>query len=111
GLGCSWLAAVALCSSGLTACTGAAATTTQPSSPAATNAGGYVLPSAAGSSSFAPLPAAPIAAESRLVRLNHEQYRHTVRDLFGVQGSAELVFAPDALGGFLFETDNALLVD
>ena len=112
GLGCSGLAAVALCWSGLAACTGAAATTAQPSSPGATtNAGGYVLPSAAGSSSFAPLPAAPIAAESRLVRLNHEQYRHTVRDLFGVQGSAELVFAPDALGGFLFETDNALLVD
>jgi hypothetical protein len=117
GLGCS-CRAVAFCLSGL-ACTGAA-TAAQPlaaqssaahSASGAPNASGYVLPSAVGSSSFPPLPAAPLPAESRLVRLNHQQYRHTVRDLFGVQDSPELVFAPDALGGFLFETDNALLVD
>lgn len=113
GLGCC-LAAVAL-SLLVSACTGAAATTalsvsSQPV-PGAVNGGGYELPSADGTSSFPPSPVAPVAAESRLVRLNHQQYRHTVRDLFGAPGSLELAFAPDALGGFLFETDNALLVD
>ena len=112
GSGCSSLVALALSLSGLGACTGAAATAAQPVSlqPASAQSG-YVLPSAAGASSFPTLPAAPVAAESRLVRLSHQQYRQTVRDLFGVPGSPELALAPDALGGFLFETDNALLVD
>jgi hypothetical protein len=93
------------------ACTGSTATRPSSAQPVSANAAGYELPSAAGASSFPPAPVAPVAAESRLVRLNHQQYRHTVRDLFGAPGSPELAFAPDALGGFLFETDNALLVD
>jgi hypothetical protein len=74
---------------------------------------GYELPthSAGGSESFPAQAAAPVAAETRLVRLSHAQYQHTVQDLFGIRESLQLTFAPDALNGFGFDTSNALQVD
>jgi hypothetical protein len=72
---------------------------------------GYTLPSAAAASRFPFEPLAPVAAESRLVRLSHHEYQQTVRDLFGARAQPQVLFAPDARGGFLFDTDNARLVD
>jgi hypothetical protein len=50
-------------------------------------------------------------AETRLTRLTHTQYLHTLQDLFGVSGSLDLTFAPDALNGFAFDTSNGFRVD
>lgn len=72
---------------------------------------GYALPSAAGAVSFPTQPLARVAAESRLVRLSHPAYQQTVHDLFGGGALLQVPFAPDARGGFSFDSDNALLVD
>jgi len=48
---------------------------------------------------------------TRLVRLTHAQYANTVRELFGVDDTPEGAFAPDALNGFVFDTNNDLRVD
>jgi len=73
---------------------------------------GYELPAertAAGS--FPAEALAAVAADTRLTRLSHAQYQHTVRDLLGLRGALDLTFAPDALNGFGFETSNAFRVD
>jgi hypothetical protein len=57
-----------------------------------------------------PVPAAQ-ARETRLTRLTHTQYLHTVQDLFGIRDSLDLTFAPDALNGFAFDTSNDFNVD
>jgi hypothetical protein len=72
---------------------------------------GYAVPGAAAARRFPSQPLAPVAAESRLVRLSHHEYRQSVRDLFGGRAPVEALFAPDARGGFPFDTDNARLVD
>jgi hypothetical protein len=74
---------------------------------------GYELPtrSSENGGSFSMQPAAPVAAETRLARLSHGQYQHTVVDLLGTSDSLDLTFAPDALNGFGFDTSNALRVD
>ncbi|HKO94530.1 MAG TPA: DUF1592 domain-containing protein, partial [Polyangiaceae bacterium] len=51
------------------------------------------------------------AAETRVTRLSHAQYQHTVQDLFGIRDSLDLTFAPDALNGFAFDTSNDFRVD
>jgi len=51
------------------------------------------------------------AAETRVTRLSHAQYQHTVQDLFGIRDSLDLTFAPDALNGFGFDTSNDFRVD
>ena len=51
------------------------------------------------------------AAETRVTRLSHAQYQHTVQDLFGIRDSLDLTFAPDALNGFSFDTSNDFRVD
>jgi hypothetical protein len=56
------------------------------------------------------LPEAP-AIETRLTRLTHVQYLHTVQDLLGVADSLDLTFAPDALNGFSFDTSADFRVD
>jgi hypothetical protein len=58
-------------------------------------------------------PRSPVdeVAETRLTRLTHTQYLHTLQDLFGVTGSLDLTFAPDALNGFTFDTSNDFRVD
>jgi Protein of unknown function (DUF1592)/Protein of unknown function (DUF1588)/Protein of unknown function (DUF1595)/Protein of unknown function (DUF1587)/Protein of unknown function (DUF1585) len=48
---------------------------------------------------------------TRIVRLSHEQYANTLRDLFGIEETPEGSFAPDALNGFNFNTSNDLRVD
>jgi hypothetical protein len=60
---------------------------------------------------FPPRPLAKTASETRLTRLTHTQYLHTVQDLLGVQDSLDLTFAPDALNGFGFDTSNDFRVD
>jgi hypothetical protein len=78
----------------------------------ATTESGYALPPrAAGVASFPAQPLVPVAAETQFARLSHSQYLHTVRDLFGPGDAPEVVFAPDALNGFGFETSTALRVD
>ena len=56
-------------------------------------------------------PVAKAASETRLTRLTHTQYLHTVQDLFGIKDSLDLTFAPDALNGFDFDTSNDFRVD
>jgi hypothetical protein len=74
---------------------------------------GYELPtrSADSGGSFPMQAPVPVAAETRLARLSHSQYQHTVVDLLGTSDSLDLTFAPDALNGFGFDTSNALRVD
>jgi hypothetical protein len=77
-----------------------------------TTVDGYALPvRAAGPASFPAQPAVASAAETQFARLSHSQYLHTVRDLFGSGEAPDVVFAPDALNGFGFETSTALRVD
>ena len=90
-----------------------------PSSPSAgatgsaLNTGGYDLPtrSSDAGGAFPMQPPALVAAETRLARLSHGQYQHTVQDLLGASDSLDLTFAPDALNGFGFDTSSALRVD
>jgi hypothetical protein len=56
------------------------------------------------------VPDAP-AVETRIARLTHVQYLNTVQDLFGVDDSLDLAFAPDALNGFSFDTSADFRVD
>lgn len=56
-------------------------------------------------------PLAKTASETRLTRLTHTQYLHTVQDLLGIKDSLDLTFAPDALNGFSFDTSNDFRVD
>jgi hypothetical protein len=58
-------------------------------------------------------PRGPVddVAETRLTRLTHTQYQHTLQDLFGVSDSLDLTFAPDALNGFAFATSNDFRID
>lgn len=74
---------------------------------------GYELPvrTPGEAASFPEQPLAPSAADTRLTRLSHSQYQHTVQDLFGIRESLDLTFAPDALNGFAFDTSNAFRVD
>jgi uncharacterized protein DUF1592/uncharacterized protein DUF1588/uncharacterized protein DUF1595/uncharacterized protein DUF1585/uncharacterized protein DUF1587 len=72
---------------------------------------GYELPSKAEGTAFPTQPLAPVASETRLSRLSHAQYEHTVEDLFGLPGPLGSTFPPDALNGFGFETSNAFRVD
>jgi hypothetical protein len=74
---------------------------------------GYELPvrKAGGLDSSPPSPLVPRAADTRLARLSHSQYQHTVQDLLGIRESLALTFAPDALNGFGFDTSNAFRVD
>ena len=60
---------------------------------------------------FPAAPPAEVASETRLTRLTHAQYQRTIQDLFGIDGSLDLTFAPDAVSGFGFDTSNALRVD
>jgi hypothetical protein len=55
-------------------------------------------------------PEAP-AVETRIARLTHVQYLHTVQDLFGIEDSLDISFAPDALNGFSFDTSADFRVD
>lgn len=48
---------------------------------------------------------------TRAARLTHEQYKNTVRDLFGFEEDYSTTFAPDALNGFSFDTSVDLVVD
>jgi hypothetical protein len=81
--------------------------------PAAPNAEGYELPARpeGENSSFPFQPPAAVAADTRLARLSHNQYQHTVQDLLGVHDSLGLTFAPDASNGFGFDTSTAYRVD
>jgi hypothetical protein len=54
---------------------------------------------------------AKTASETRLTRLTHTQYLHTIQDLFGLEDSLDLTFAPDALNGFGFDTSNGKVRD
>jgi hypothetical protein len=72
---------------------------------------GYELPAHAPGSSFPEQPLARTAADTRITRLNHARYAHTVQDLFGLHEPLALTFAPDALDGFGFDTSNAFQVD
>jgi hypothetical protein len=76
-------------------------------------ADGYELPvrTSGKNESFPPSPLVPRVADTRLARLSHSQYQHTVQDLFGIRESLGLTFAPDALDGFAFDTSNAFRVD
>jgi hypothetical protein len=76
-------------------------------------ADGYELPirTAGKTASFPAQPLVPIAADTRLTRLSHSQYQHTVQDLLGIDESLDLTFAPDARNGFAFDTSNAFRVD
>jgi hypothetical protein len=56
-------------------------------------------------------PPADVAAETRLARLSHDQYQHTVQDLFGIHEPLELTLSPDALNGFAYDTSSAFRVD
>src|SRR5690606_14444135 len=78
----------------------------------AAEASGYELPVRGDgpSAAFPFQPLAPVAADTRLARLSHRQYRNTVRDLLGLR-ELDATFAPDALNGFGFDTSNAFLVD
>lgn len=78
-----------------------------------TTADGYSLPARAPGrdESFPAQPTVAVASETQFARLSHSQYLHTVRDLFGSGDSPDVVFAPDALNGFGFETSSALRVD
>jgi hypothetical protein len=82
-------------------------------SPAAPNADGYELPvrTEGENASFPFQPPAAVAAETRLARLSHSQYQHTVQDLLGLRESLGLTFAPDASNGFGFDTSTAYRVD
>jgi hypothetical protein len=51
------------------------------------------------------------APETRVVRLSQAQYANTVRDLLGISESSDVVFAPDSLNGFKFDTSDDLRVD
>ncbi len=51
------------------------------------------------------------AVDTRLARLTHGQFLHTVQDLFGIADSLDLTFAPDALNGFSFDTSSDFRVD
>jgi hypothetical protein len=51
------------------------------------------------------------APETRVVRLSQTQYANTVQDLLGVAESSDVVFAPDSLNGFKFDTSDDLRVD
>jgi hypothetical protein len=85
-----------------------------PASPAAEpSAEGYQLPVRAegANASFPFQPPAAVAADTRLARLSHSQYQHTVQDLLGLRGSLGLTFAPDASNGFGFDTSSAYRVD
>src|SRR5688572_28375751 len=72
---------------------------------------------AAGSEGEVPQETFPVrispdpALETRLARLTHRQYLRTAQDLFGVSGSLDLTFAPDALNGFSFDTSTDFRVD
>jgi Protein of unknown function (DUF1592)/Protein of unknown function (DUF1588)/Protein of unknown function (DUF1595)/Protein of unknown function (DUF1585)/Protein of unknown function (DUF1587) len=80
---------------------------------AAPSASGYSLPARApGSAASFPAQApASVAAETQFARLSHSQYLHTVRDLFDFGDLPDVVFSPDALNGFGFETSTAFRVD
>src|SRR5690349_15768273 len=95
------------------ACAGAQPAPLASSTPAASagTASGYALPSAAAERAFPAQPLAEHVTESRLVRLNHRQYRNTVQDLLGGRAGFDLALPPDAHGGFIFDTDSGLLVD
>jgi len=84
--------------------------TTSPA-PASPDTLGYELPARAQGASFPEQALARIPADTRIARLSHTQYEHTVRDLLGASGSLDLTFAPDALDGFGFDTSNAHQVD
>src|SRR5690349_9529528 len=81
------------------------------SSVASGEADGYDLGAAAGRASFPMKAPADVAAETRLARLSHDQYQHTVQDLFGIRESLELTLSPDALNGFAYDTSSAFRVD
>jgi hypothetical protein len=73
---------------------------------------GYHLPArSADSPAFPFQPLSTTAAETRLTRLSHSQYRHSLQDLFGSAQLPDAVLAPDALNGFGFETSNGFRVD
>lgn len=72
---------------------------------------GYELPVRASGASFPEEALAAAPADTRIARLSHTQYEHTVQDLLGSSGALDLTFAPDALDGFGFETSNAYRVD
>jgi uncharacterized protein DUF1592/uncharacterized protein DUF1588/uncharacterized protein DUF1595/uncharacterized protein DUF1585/uncharacterized protein DUF1587 len=112
-----WLCATAWC--GSLACLGAAgqsgadAHIAEPSAsrPSSAARGGYDLPSKPAGAAFPAQPLAPVASETRVARLSHTQYEHTVEDLLGLPGPLGATFPPDALNGFSFETSNAFRVD
>jgi hypothetical protein len=73
----------------------------------------YALP-LRGASPTASFPFRPLdrfAAETRVARLSHGQYRHTLQDLFGFEELPNFTLSPDALNGFSFDTSNAFRVD
>jgi hypothetical protein len=72
---------------------------------------GYELPTRAEGASFPEQALAPAALGTRIARLSHTQYEHTVQDLLGVPEALDLTFAPDALDGFGFDTSHDLRVD
>ena len=72
---------------------------------------GYELPAKPSGTSFPEEPFASVAADAALARLSHSQYRHSVRDLFGVREELDVPLSPDALDGFGFDTSNAFRVD
>jgi hypothetical protein len=95
------------------ACRGGAASVARDgsSSVASGEADGYDLGAAAGRASFPMKAPADVAAETRLARLSHDQYQHTVQDLFGIRESLDLTLSPDALNGFAYDTSSAFRVD
>lgn len=64
-----------------------------------------------GAPAFASRSVEEVARETRLTRLTHRQYEHTIQDLFGIQEELDLTFAPDALNGFGYDTSNDFRVD
>ncbi len=60
---------------------------------------------------FRTRPPATSPRETRLTRLSHSQYLHTIQDLFGIRDGLDLTFAPDALNGFGYDTSNDFRVD
>jgi hypothetical protein len=54
---------------------------------------------------------AGVSPTTRVARLTHTQYKHTVAELFGIADDPTEDFAPDALNGFDFATSVDLRVD
>lgn len=48
---------------------------------------------------------------TRVARLTHAQYQHTIEDLFGIDDEVAQGFVPDALNGFAFDSSINLVVD